>query len=63
MNNEEFSEYSLWLKLANDPSQSEKARRHYRSQMEGYMHRKMRQAFQLAAQQTHPSPTTTKREG
>jgi hypothetical protein len=57
MNNEEFLEYSLWLNLANDPSQSEEARRHYRLQMEAYVHRKMRQAFQLAAQQTPPSPT------
>jgi hypothetical protein len=59
MGNDESSDYSLWVKLANDPSQSEEARRHYRVQMEAYLHKKMRDAFQFAAKRTLPPPTTT----
>jgi hypothetical protein len=52
MSNDESSDYSSWVKLANDPSQSEEARRHYRAQMEAYVHQKMREAFRFAAKQT-----------
>jgi hypothetical protein len=54
----EESDYALWVKLANDPSQSEEARRLYRAQMEGYVHKKMREAFQFAARRraTDASP-------
>jgi uncharacterized protein (DUF885 family) len=52
MSDEESSDYSIWVRLANDPSQSEAARQHYRAQMEAYVHKKMREAFQMAAKQT-----------
>jgi hypothetical protein len=55
MSDDESSAYALWLKLANDPSQSEQAREQYRLQMETYLHRKMREAFQLAVKQTLPA--------
>jgi hypothetical protein len=48
---DEDVEYALWVKLTNDPSQSEEARRRYRAQMETYVRRKMREAFQFAAKQ------------
>ena len=54
MSDEESSDYSLWVQLANDPSQSEEARQRYRAQMEAYIHEQLREAFQLAAQQTTP---------
>ncbi len=49
MNSNEASEFTRWVELANDPSQSEEARQQYRSRMEAYVHRKMREGFQLAA--------------
>ncbi len=52
MSEDEASDYELWVRLANDPSQSEEARQRYRAQMEAYVHRKMREAFRLAAEQT-----------
>ena len=51
------SDYEQWVRLANDPSQSEEARQEYRARMEAYVREKMRTAFQLATQQvagTHP---------
>jgi flagellar biosynthesis protein FliP len=54
MSDEESSDYSVWVQLANDPSQSEEARQRYRVQMEAYIHEKLREAFQLAAQRTTP---------
>jgi hypothetical protein len=42
------AEYRLWMKLANDPSQSEQARQHYRALMEEHLHLQLRSAFQLA---------------
>jgi hypothetical protein len=58
MSDDESSEYSQWVQLANDPSQSEEARQRYRALMEAYIHEKLREAFQLAAKQTPPAPTT-----
>jgi hypothetical protein len=52
MSQDEASDYELWVKLANDPAQSQEARQQYRAQMEAYVHRKMREAFRLAAEQT-----------
>ena len=52
MSNDEDSDYALWVQLANDPSQSEEARQQYRAQMEAYIHEKLREAFQFAANQT-----------
>jgi hypothetical protein len=54
MSDDESSAYSHWMQLANDPSQSEEARQQYRLQMEAYLRRKMREAFQLAVKQTLP---------
>jgi flagellar biosynthesis protein FliP len=54
MSDEESSDYSLWVQLANDPSQSEEARQRYRVKMEAYIHDKLREAFQLAARRTTP---------
>ena len=54
MSGDEDAEYALWLKLSNDPSQSEEARRHHRAQMEACVHKKMREAFQFAAKQAGP---------
>jgi hypothetical protein len=43
-----FADYSLWVQLANDPSQTEEARQYYRSRMEGVVHAQMRDAFRFA---------------
>ena len=51
---DESSEYSRWVQLANDPSQSEEARQRYRVLMEAYIHEKLREAFRLAANQAPP---------
>jgi hypothetical protein len=58
MSTDDSSDYALWLALANDPNQSEEARRHYREQMEAHVRRKVREAFQFAAKQTPPSSAT-----
>jgi hypothetical protein len=44
-------DYELWVRLANDPSQSEEARQQYRARMEACVHEMMRAAFQFATQQ------------
>ena len=54
MSDDESSEYSQWVQLANDPSQSEEARQRYRALMDDYIHQKLREAFQLAARKTEP---------
>lgn len=59
MSNDESSDYSLWVLLANDPSQPEETRQHYRARMEAYIHEKLREAFRFAAQQTPSSSTPT----
>ena len=59
MSHDEAADYALWVKLANDPSQSEEARQHYRTKMEAYLQRKMREAFQMAARQTPGSGPTS----
>ncbi len=51
MSSDEATEFTLWVELANDPAQPEEARQQYRARMEAYVHRKMREAFQLAAGQ------------
>ena len=56
MSRDEDSDYALWVQLANDPSQSEEARQQYRAKMEAYIHEKLREAFQFAANQTSPAP-------
>jgi hypothetical protein len=58
MSNDESSDYALWVKLANDPGQTEEARQHYRAQMEACVHRRMRAAFQFATQQALASPAS-----
>ena len=45
MSDDEASDYALWVKLANDPSQTEEARQQYRAQMQAHVHRKLREAF------------------
>lgn len=50
----EESDYALWLRLSNDPSQSEGARQYYRAQMQGHVHKRVRQAFQFAAHRNPP---------
>ena len=52
MSEPESSDYALWVQLANDPSQPEAVRLQYRAQMEAYLHRKMREGFQVAIRQT-----------
>jgi len=52
LDNDETSNYALWVGLANDPSQSEQARQHYRAQMEAYLREQMRAAFRAATQRT-----------
>jgi flagellar biosynthesis protein FliP len=59
MSNDEDSDYGLWVQLANDPSQSEEARQQYRAKMEAYIHEKLREAFQFAANQTSPGSTNS----
>jgi flagellar biosynthesis protein FliP len=51
----ESSDYALWVQLANDPSQSEEVRQQCRAQMEAYLHKKMREAFQVATRQASGS--------
>lgn len=46
MQEKKIADYSLWLQLANDPSQTEEARLYYRARMEGVVHTQMRDAFQ-----------------
>jgi uncharacterized protein (DUF885 family) len=58
MSNDESADYSLWVLLANDPSQPEATRQHCRARMEAYVHQQLREAFQLAAKQTPSSPTS-----
>lgn len=48
MQEKKFADYSLWVQLANDPSQTEEARQYYRLRMEGAVHAQMRAAFQFA---------------
>jgi hypothetical protein len=57
MSETETSDYDLWVRLANDPSQTEEARQRYRALMEAHLHQKLRQAFQFAVQST-PAPKT-----
>jgi hypothetical protein len=52
MSQDESCDYELWVRLANDPSQSEAARQQYRTRMEDYLRRKMREAFRMAAERT-----------
>lgn len=52
MSETEASDYALWVQLANDPSQTEEVRQQYRALMEAYLHKKMREAFQVATRQT-----------
>lgn len=56
MSDDEAADYALWVKLANDPSQTEEARQRYRAQMEAHVHRKLREAFQLATQSAAAAP-------
>jgi hypothetical protein len=57
MSTDDSSDFDLWVALANDPNQSEDARRHYREQMEAHVRRKVREAFQFAAKQVaRPCP-------
>jgi hypothetical protein len=51
---EPSEEYSLWVKLANDPSQPEQLRQHYRTLMEEHLHQQLREAFRLASQKVAP---------
>jgi flagellar biosynthesis protein FliP len=53
-NDDSPDDYDLWVQLANDPSQTQDARRHYRALMETYVHEQLREAFRLAAEQTPP---------
>jgi hypothetical protein len=55
MSDIESSDYSLWVKLANDPSQSEEARRQYRTKMEAHINEKLREALQFATKQISPT--------
>jgi flagellar biosynthesis protein FliP len=61
MSSNESSDYARWIELANDPSQSEEARRHYRTLMEAYVQKRLREAFQLAAKQTPEGSQTVGR--
>ena len=63
MSNDESSNYALWVMLANDPSQSEEARQHYRAQMEVHVRQQLRAAFQAAAKQALPPASTSPRKG
>jgi hypothetical protein len=59
MSDDEAADYALWVKLANDPSQSEQARQQYRELMQAHVHRKLRQAFKFAAQSAASPPAKT----
>jgi hypothetical protein len=48
---EHGSDYEFWMRLANDPRQSEEARQHYREQMDTHMKGRLRAAFRFAAAQ------------
>jgi hypothetical protein len=56
---EQSADYALWVKLANDPSQSEQAREKYRALMQEHLHQQLRDAFRLASQkaQSHKDAT------
>ena len=56
---EDELEYLRWVRLANDPSQSEETRLHYRTQMQAYVHKRMRESFQLATAQMSPPAERT----
>ena len=45
------SDYEQWVRLANDPSQTEEVRQDCRARMEAYVREKMRTAFRLATRQ------------
>lgn len=50
MKEDESSDYVVWLQLANDPSQTDAVRRHYRARMEEFVRARMVSAFQLASE-------------
>ena len=52
MDEAQSAEYALWVRLANDPRQSEQAREHYRALMQEYLHQQLRDAFKLASRKT-----------
>jgi hypothetical protein len=55
MDNGQLGDYSLWVQLANDPSQSEQARLYYRALMQEHLHQQLRDAFRMASQRTQSS--------
>jgi hypothetical protein len=50
MQQDESSDYLEWLQLANDPSQTEETRRHYRARMEDFIRARMLSAFRLTSE-------------
>lgn len=48
-------DYRECLRLANDPSLTDEARREYRARLEAYTHQRMREAFRCAVKTTAPS--------
>jgi hypothetical protein len=56
----EEQDYALWVKLANDPSQSEQVRQHYRALMEEHLHQQLRDAFRLASQKAQSQKDATR---
>ena len=59
MREDESADYALWVKLANDPSQTEEDRQRYRAQMDAHVHRKLREAFRFAVRSTPAAPNKT----
>ena len=44
------SEYDQWVRLANDPAQTEETRRECRAKMDAYLKERLRREFELVAQ-------------
>jgi hypothetical protein len=45
----ERSDYAAWMRLANDPSQTEEARQNYRARMDGFVRARLINALRIAS--------------
>ena len=54
MNADESADYALWLARANDPSQTDETRQHYRARMEDSVRARLANAFRFAAETAVP---------
>lgn len=51
------SEYGRWVRLANDPAQTEETRLECRAKMNAYLKERLRKEFEQLAQSAHPKPS------